>query len=144
MSYVRSIFRRRPIYGDLRFPERLLKDIMEAWNRELSPLLLELRDTVNLSAGDVRTVEEDETIALTDGIILGNTVDGALTLTLPPAADMKWNEVTFYNAGTNDLVISAATDETINGLSGLTLVGTYTTATLWSTGTEWLIKASYP
>lgn len=76
-----------------------------------------------------------------DGLILADATAGALTVTLPSAANRKGHEVVVkrMNSGTNAVTVTAASGETIDGAATRALATQYDSLTLVSDGTNWVI-----
>ena len=71
--------------------------------------------------------------------------NGAYTLTLPNAADLQYRNIRIVTDGTLDngaqdkINITAASGETIDGVSSFEISKRYEGISVWSDGTEWRI-----
>lgn len=87
------------------------------------------------------------TLALTDHIINGSASGGAWTLTLPTVASASGYEFTIIkgDSSANAITIDGNGSETIQGSLTRKLSTQYESLTIYSNGSEWLIKEhSYP
>jgi len=114
---------------DLRSPpdaDGWTKDLELLINRELKPVLQELRGAYNLAVGPTSTVTSDTTVTEETQYYLVDASGGAVTITLPSAD--KWKMPIFIKAldvsGGN---ITVATDgsDTIDDASSLTIYTQY-------------------
>lgn len=75
--------------------------------------------------------------------VLADSSGGAITITLPLAADYKgWDVKIKQEAGTNT-VVNGAGAETIDGSGTYTLVNTYASVTVFSDGSKWHVTGEY-
>lgn len=83
----------------------------------------------------------DTTLTLDDDMVLVDTSGGAVTITLPPAADAVNKVYTIKNAdtGANAVTVDGDGSETIDG-STTAVLGALDSITIVSDGTEWWIK----
>ena len=87
---------------------------------------------------DVTTITGATTITNESGNILCNSTS-AFTVTLPTAASYAGRDLTIKNINTGVITIDGNGAETIDGSATLTLATQWSSATLYSTGTSWII-----
>lgn len=88
----------------------------------------------------VRSVTTSGTVASMDGTLLADATSGAVTLTLPNAAEVPGYCYRFKktDASANAVVVQAAGAQTIDGAASTSLVSQNQSITLQSTGEGWL------
>lgn len=106
-------------------------------NREMIPLLKEVRSEVNrISGNPVEITDPSYLVTAADRVLVFTT--GAQTTTLLAAADMKENWLTFKVLGGTSLVISAQAGEFIDGAASVSLTSDKDSITLYSDGTKYV------
>jgi len=122
------------------------EDSTVALNREVIPIVRATRQYVNERFGKVTTITADYSATLDDEVILADSDSGAVTVTLPLAADAKSRRYSIKRTGAlNTVTVSAQTGETIDGLLTQTLASQYYTITVVSDGdSAWHILSEIP
>lgn len=137
MAYVREVWRSLALSA---VGDKALEELLEAWNRELSPLLRAMRAEVNRLGGDVVTVSADHNLLLTESTVLLDPSGGGFTVYLPSAEAAKHKTYRFLkNVSGDQVLIYPKVGETINGAPqffGFTSI--YNTLDIFSTGEEWI------
>lgn len=101
-----------------------------------------------MAAGEVNNaivyVDEDYQALVTDSTIVGNTADGPVQITLPPAISVEGQRYSFVRVpgGGSDLTILPAGSDLINGNADFVLVNDWSSVTLRGTSDGWLITAT--
>lgn len=147
MAFIRKAWRERALEFVPDKLEELADAIVEAWNRELSPLLNEMLREINRRGGDVRVLDEDSSILRTDRVLLLDGTAGAFTYTLPPVSSVFDQPFTFIKTDSQVTVqtIAAQAGELINGAATYTGLGNqYDVVHLFCDGVQWWITGEYP
>lgn len=111
-------------------------------------LLLEQADRENMKRADVAertnrsiaTYTTSTTIGQGQDVVLADATSGAVTITLPPAAE-RFKEYTIkkMDASGNAVIIDGSGAETIDGATTVSMTTQYETRTIASNGTQWVI-----
>lgn len=111
----------------------LAPELREMLNRELLPVVRDLREAHNLSVGPVSaTVTADTILDEESQYWIVDASAGVVTLTLPSASEWKLPiHIKRINAGSN-VVISPDGSDTIDGASSRSLTSQYESVTLVS------------
>jgi len=146
MAFVRNTWRERAIELAKDGTEKLLEELVEAWNRELTPLLIELRGEVNRLGGDYVQTAVDYDVQRTDRGVIADATSGIVTLAMPPASEVTANRffVTKTDATANTVVLDFDGSETCSGANTVTLTAQYVTVEVLSDGTNYMIASTYP
>ncbi len=137
MAYIEIDIRGTPVVGE--------EDLVQAYNREASPVIARLREEANKNQGNLTPTSAAYAILSTDrNIIVADSV--AITVTLPPAADVQEHRYMVKKAGNSgDVVtVSAQSGETIDSSLTVALSTTYGWLEVLSDGTEWLKVSEGP
>lgn len=145
MAFIRKAWRERPLSDKVGDVKEFLRELVEAWNRELSPLLNELRSEIQRLGGDYQVVSADYSMQRSDATILADATDGIVTLTMVSAADVKHYPVmvTKTDASANTVVLGFGA-ETCSGANTVTLLYQFVSVTVQSDGTNYYIVSTYP
>ncbi len=89
----------------------------------------------------VRAVSAAVTVLITDSTILADATGGAFAVTLPSAALCKGRQyvVKRMNAGANNVTVTPAGAETIDGAATAVLTAQYMVVRLQSDGANWVL-----
>ncbi len=121
-----------------------LTELVEFINRELIPVVLELRREVNRLGGTVRSITDDSVdgdldVKRTDSILNCGNATLAKNLTLAPAEDVEGKVVTIKSTGAAAVEVFAQAGELIDSASSV-VIATDKALTLYSDGTQfWII-----
>lgn len=145
MVYIRDAWRARALFEVEKW-ERLQQQLVQAWNRELSPLIGALRVEVNRLGGDPVTFTATGDVQQVDRTIYGDATDGAIDLTLPLAADVVDFHFFFKKTDStlNSVWILPQSGEMIDGFTVYTLALQYAAIEMISDGTNYNIAFVYP
>lgn len=112
-------------------------------NRELIPVVKEVRERFNQRHGRTVRYTESKTMDTDDEfVVYAATV--ATTFTLRPAAD-SFRTINIKNKGTETVVVTAATDDTVEGAASVNLTaGTGIILVPEQDEDAWHLMASYP
>jgi hypothetical protein len=117
--------------------------LLEAVNREILPILREMRRALNIIAGDFVDLTEDHDAALYERIMYCDATAGAFTVTLPAAADAK--DYQFFikkvDASVNAVTVASADD--IDGAASFDALLQYECFLVHSDGDTYHILSSY-
>jgi len=88
-----------------------------------------------------RLVIVSQTIGMSDDVIGASASEGEITLTLPPAADVRGKQymIKRLNSEANNVIVDADGSELIDQAASVTLSAQDASVTVFSTGTKWLI-----
>ncbi|MEE9220050.1 MAG: hypothetical protein V3U34_00735 [candidate division NC10 bacterium] len=132
MSFILQDVRDQPVLD--------LEELVEAYNREASPVLRQIREEANKAHGNLVTVVNAGTfpalasvreVIVNDGIVL--------TVELPPAADVFQQRYLVKKAGSSGDVVTVAAQagETIDGAATVALSTTFGWLEVLSDGLQW-------
>ena len=128
-----------------------LEDIkLSAWLFELRRTVEENAETTARSLAALKTSVTEPTTAITDTaysatdddfLLLADATGGAITITLPPAADVLYQIfiIKRLNSGANSVIVDGDGAETIDGAANKTLLNQYDAINVVSDGTEYWI-----
>lgn len=121
MAYVDKNLRERPLTRTEN------EELREFVNRELVPMNLELRRETNRLGGNKRAVSATGDILRTDRVLYVDASAGAVTLTLPPAADVDEHAFLIFktDSSANEVTVVSQTGETISGTVSRVLSSQY-------------------
>jgi hypothetical protein len=138
MAFVRQKWRERALEYVEGKHEVLLDGIVEMVNRELTPLLTAMRAEVNRLGGDPRTLTATGDVLRTDRTIFADGTDGAITLTLPPAADVEDQHFYFKKVdAVNGVTLAFDGTETVDGQTTYALASVDDGVEIVSDGTNY-------
>ena len=88
-----------------------------------------------------QSISSDTTINVSSKVVLVDTSSGDVTVTLPPVAQTARKEyhIKKDDASSNVVTVDPSGSETIDGETTETIIGSYTSLRLYSTGTKWVI-----
>lgn len=122
---------------------------LQAWMDELQSALTEHMTVVSRSLRAVQayvarppqTIQTSYTATDEDSYIFADATAVAITISLPPAADVPYHIFTVkrLNSGANSVTIDADGSETIDGALTFVLGTQYHAVRIFSDGTEWWI-----
>lgn len=118
--------------------------LLEAVNREILPLLREMRRVLNVVAGDSSSITEDYTAKLYDRRLFVDATDAAVTVTLPSADDSDGYSffVKKTDVSANAVTVSSADD--IDGAGTYSLAAQYDAVLVHSHDGTYHIEAVVP
>lgn len=97
--------------------------------------------TFSLPFGDAVTKTATATLTTLEAYIFADATAGAMTLTLPPAADKTGQQIFVVktDSSISNVVLDGDGSETINGSATYTLSTQYSKVTIISDGTRWFV-----
>ena len=92
----------------------------------------------------ISTITEDTTLDYTYSIVLVDTTDNDITITLPPAESSNGVQYTIKKiANANNMILDGNDSETIDGNTTFNVSSYWISLTIACNGTEWYIIVSY-
>ena len=138
MAFIQQKWRERALEYVEEKQDELLDSIVELVNRELTPLLTAMRAEVNRLGGDSRPVTATGGVLRTDRTIDVDATAGAITLTLPPAADVDDQHFLFKKVdAVNEVTLAFDGTETVDGQSTYILASVDDGVEIVSDGTNY-------
>ena len=91
-------------------------------------------------AQSYRNISASASIAITDDVVFADVSSSSVTLTMPTAAGNGGKKITIKRkTGTNSLMVSAQSGQTIDGSQNLSILYNYQSVTLASDNSNWYI-----
>ncbi len=102
-----------------------------------------LTQTQHNNLTSLSTVSTNTSINSNYGYVLANSSGGVVTITLPAASGRYRFHIKRINSGANDVVISRAGSDTIEGVTSINLTAQYQSRTIYSDGSGiWYVESS--
>lgn len=119
-----------------------LDDVLHYLNRELAPVVKELRRRFNERHGEFTAVTAAYSVTARDEFINVDATAGAVTVTLLPADEAQcWVTVRKSDASANAVTVSSA--DLINGATTHATSTQYYAATFVTTGSTYAVQSEY-